>query len=298
MELSSKYKIIMKIKNTLFAFATLLILSSCKHEEVTDNTDPSIAKTIVNVSYGADPLQKIDVYLPANRSTTTTKVIILIHGGSWISGDKTDFNAIVDTLKKRMPDYALFNINYRLFGLLNNNVFPTQENDVKAAIEFINNNAATYHISKKFVLIGASAGGHLAMLQGFKNTMPVKVKAIVSFFGPSDMADMYNNPAPGTPPEGIAILLNGTPGTNPALYEQSSPVTFINATSPPTILLHGGTDDLVKPSQSVAVQNKLDAAGVINQYVFYPAAGHGDWDAATYADAFNKIQVFLAANVE
>jgi acetyl esterase/lipase len=61
--------------------------------------------------------------------------------------------------------------------------------------------------------------------------------------------------------------------------------------------LHGGVDPLVNASQSVAVKNLLTAAGVTNQYVFYPTGGHGDWDVATYTDAFNKIEAFLKANV-
>ncbi|MBK8496196.1 MAG: alpha/beta hydrolase [Chitinophagaceae bacterium] len=113
-------------------------------------------KTTLNVAYGTDPLQKMDIYLPANRSVATTKVIILIHGGAWISGDKSEFNpAIIDSLKNRVPDYAIFNINYRLGALPTTNVFPTQELDVKAAVEFIFGNRASYLVSDKFVLMGS-----------------------------------------------------------------------------------------------------------------------------------------------
>jgi acetyl esterase/lipase len=67
--------------------------------------------------------------LPAGRKTTTTKVIIYIHGGGWSGGDKTEMTPYVDTLK-RMPDWAVFNINYRL-ATGAPNLFPTQEMDVK-----------------------------------------------------------------------------------------------------------------------------------------------------------------------
>ena len=141
-----------------------LLLGSCKKEKL-----PAVipAQTIKNISYGSDALQKMDVYLPAGRSVLSTKVIILIHGGAWSSGDKTDFDAYVDTLKRRIPDYAIFNINYRL-ATGTSNFFPSQENDVKAAVEFIVNKSAEYYVSQKIVLLGASAGGHLALLQGYK----------------------------------------------------------------------------------------------------------------------------------
>src|SRR5258705_7147659 len=173
------------MKRGLLIVALVVFLFSCKKE---NNSDPGPVpvqvpeKTELNVGYGTDPMQKMDVYLPASRTTTATKVIILIHGGGWSSGDKADFTAYVDTLKKRIPGYAIFNINYRLAtGAVN--LFPTQENDVKAAIEFIYNKRSEYIISDKFVLLGTSAGGHLSLLQAYKYSTPVKIKAIVDFFG-------------------------------------------------------------------------------------------------------------------
>ncbi len=261
---------------------------------------PLTALSISNVSYGTDPAQKMDVYLPANRSVAATKVMVLIHGGGWTTGDKADFFSFTDSLKKRLPDYAIFNINYRLStGAVN--LFPTQENDVKAALQFIVDKSADYVIGNKFVLTGASAGAHLSMLQGFKYTLPVKPRAIVSFFGPGDLTDMYNNPAGGNTSLTLALgfVIGATPVSNPSLYINSSPVSFIGAGSPPTMLLHGDADPVVSPSQSLTIKNKLAAAGVTQQYILYPGKHHGDdWDAATYTNAFNNIQAFLAANVQ
>lgn len=287
----------MKLTRIIIPIASIvLFFTSCSKD---DNTSGN-STTLLNVSYSSDAAQKMDVYLPTGRTTTNTKVIILIHGGGWTSGDKTDFTSFVDTLKRRLPGYAIFNINYRL-SASPNNLFPTQEMDVKAAVEFIHSRSADYEISDKYVLMGASAGAHLAMLQAYKYNVPVKAKAVVSFFGPADLTDMYNNPVGGNPffSQVLAGAIGATPAQNPSIYTNSSPVNFINSNSSmPTILLHGGLDPLVNPSQSVAVQNKLTTAGITNQYVFYPAGGHGDWDAATYTDAFYKIQLFLETNVQ
>jgi acetyl esterase/lipase len=280
-----------------FILILVLFYISCNKDDAA-NPVTIPAQTLMNVSYGSDSRQQMDVYLPAARNTDSTKVLIMIHGGGWTTGDKSDFKAFVDTMKARLPKYAVFNINYRL-SANSLNVFPAQENDVKAAVEFIHSKASEYLISGKYVLIGASAGGHLSMLQGYKYNSPVKVKAVVSFFGPSDLTDMYNNPAGGNPLLSLALAnaVGKTPSQDPALYFNSSPLNFITAGSPPTILLHGGADPLVSSSQSVAVKNKLQNLGVINQYVYYPTGGHGDWDAGTYKNAFNTIQAFLAANV-
>ena len=167
-------------------------------------------------------------------------------------------------------------------------------------MNFIYNKRTEYGISDKFVLVGASAGAHLAMLQAYKYPNPVKPKAVVSFFGPADLLDMYNNPVGGNTliSYTLAITIGKTPTQDPAIYMNSSPVTYISSnTAVPTILLHGGLDPLVSAQQSVSVKNKLSLAGIANEYVFYPAAGHGNWDAATYTDAFNKVVAFLAQQV-
>lgn len=292
----------MKFYTILIATVFSFLLISCQKETPADGGNTTVtAKTILNAAYSSSAAQVMDIYLPANRSTLTTKVIVLIHGGGWTEGDKSDplFAPFVDSLKKRLPDYAVFNINYRLSAtpLF---LFPTQELDVKAATEFIYAKRNEYGISDKFVMVGASAGAHLAMLQAYKNSSPVKAKAVISFFGPSDLLDMYNNPVNNNPfiPLGLAQAVGKTPAQDPVIYTNSSPVNFISSSSAmPTILLHGGLDPLVKPQQSLTVATKLTAAGIASQNVLYATAGHGDWNAATYTDAFNKIQAFLALHV-
>ncbi len=284
------------MKKLLLPFLPVLLIISCKKDtEPSSGTIPAESRT--NVSYGTDPLQKMDYFLPAGRNSNTTKVIILVHGGGWTQGDKADFNSFIDTLKKRLPGYAIFNINYRLAASPGINIFPTQENDVKAAVNYIYGKRNDYWISDKFVMLGASAGGHLSLLHAYKYTSPVKIKAVVDFFGPTDLIDMYNNPASIlAPPALLAGVTGGTPVSDPLIYSHSSPVTYANSQSPPTIILHGGLDPLVSPSQSEMLKNLLQAGGVIHEYVFYPTELHG-WGGANMVHSFDRIQAFLTANV-
>jgi len=277
---------------------TTYLFIGCKKSDLADYDSVS-ERTILDMKYGPDAKQSMDIYLPANRRVDSTRIMVMIHGGGWASGDKSDFNSFIDTLKKRLPDYSFFNINYRLSQGADNH-FPTQELDVQAAVRYVYSKASDYQVcNKKIVLMGASAGGHLAMLQGYKDSIPVKPQAIVSFFGPSDLMDMYFNPVGGNPllSLGLAQAVGKTPMQDPNIYLQSSPINFVRPGSPPTILLHGGLDPLVSPSQSTSVQALLTLFAVPNQYVFYPTGGHGDWNTATYTDAFNQVQAFLAANV-
>jgi acetyl esterase/lipase len=281
----------MMAKSGIFLVFTLLlfVFVACKKDVLPE-------QTLLNVAYGGDANQKMDIYLPEGRNSSSTKVMVLIHGGAWSSGDKSDFTAYVDTLKRRLPDYAIFNINYRLCNGTTV-FFPAPENDVKAAMDFIVSKSAEYNVSQKIVLLGASAGGHLALLQGYKYNLPVQVKAIVDFFGPTDMTDLYNNPASVfIPSSTIAQIVGATPTTNPTLYQQSSPINYVTAQSPPTIILQGGLDLFVSPNQSIVLRDKLQTMGVTHQYIFYPTEGHG-WVGANLTDSFNKIEAFLAANV-
>lgn len=271
-----------------------LLLVSCQKD--TGSGDPPLPeKTAQNEAYGSEALQQMDYYLPAGRTPASTRVIIMIHGGAWTQGDKSDFTAYVDTLKKRLPGYAIFNLNYRL-ATGTSLFFPTQENDVKTAVEFIYGKRAEYGISDKFILLGASAGGHLSLLQAYKYTSPVKIRAVVDFFGPTELVDMYNNPPNPLIPLLMQQVTGGTPVTKPSLYQQSSPLNFVNAQCPPTIILHGGTDIVVAPSQSVLLKDRLTTAGVVNQYVFYPAENHG-WTGPNLTDSFDKIQAFITSHV-
>lgn len=265
---------------------------ACKKEK----DQGPVYETITNVAYGADAKQVMDLYLPADGHAGATKLMVLIHGGAWADGDKADFNVYIDELKRRLPGYAFANINYRLFSLNGQHKFPAQEEDVRAAVNFLLSRSDEYKISKTFVLLGASAGGHLALLQGYKYRQEAAPAAIVSFFGPADLIHLYNNPPQAALPGLLAVIVGGTPAQNAALYEASSPIHFVSAESAHTLLLQGGKDNLVPPAQSTRLVDKLNDAGVYNEYVYYPEEGHS-WTGANLEDSFNKIEKFIRQHV-
>jgi len=271
------------------------IVSSCQRSEARISKENfSQPKTLLNVPYGDDSLQTMDVYLPAGRTRDSTKSIILIHGGGWNGGNKSEFITYIDSFKKRMPDYAILNLNYRLVN--GGNLFPTQEHDIRAAVNFISRNSGEYGINKEsFVLLGASAGGHLALLQAYKYNEP-KIKAVIDFFGPTDLVAMYRNPWHPLVPYALQMITGTTPDNNAELYKQSSPINFVTATSAPTLIFHGGNDNIVDLSQSKALKKSLEAGGVANELIVYPQERHG-WHGATLSNSFNHIEAFLEAHV-
>jgi acetyl esterase/lipase len=268
---------------------------SCQKEQSAD--EKLSAQNLTDVSYGNDAFQKMDVYLPAGRSTDTTKLIVMVHGGAWIEGDKSEFASFVPVLQQKFPGYAIANINYRLATQVAN-PFPAQENDMKAAVNFLIEKASTYHISQKIVLLGASAGAHMALLQAYKYSSP-QIKAVVDFFGPVDMPALYNfYPAGSFAQSAFQTLMNGTPVSNPSMYTQSSPINYVTAQSPPTIIFHGTSDDVVPIAQSISLRDKLTSFSTKHQMISYPNVGHELWSTAIMNDVFNKIEVFVKGNVQ
>src|SRR5690606_608877 len=143
------------------------------------------AQDLMNVSYGTDSLQKMDVYLPEGRNEDT-KVFILVHGGGWSGGSKAEFNYVVPILKSQFPNYAIVNMNYRL-ATMESPAFPKQIQDIEKVVDHIK--SAEYNISSDIAFIGASAGAHLAMLYSYKYDTDDDVKAVCSIVGPTDFTD-------------------------------------------------------------------------------------------------------------
>jgi len=271
---------------------SMSLLTACQRAESEKKYQTSLpAKTLLNVSYGNDTMQRMDVYLPANRSVAYTKVIVLIHGGGWAGGDKSEFAAAIPVLQQKLPQYAIVNMNYRLANQITNH-FPTQENDVQTALRTVISGAQDYQISKDIILLGASAGAHLALLQAYKYTAPVVPKAVISFFGPADMTDLYNRQNNTYYKMGLQLLIGGTPVTKPDIFAQASPINFAGKQKVPTLLLHGEKDYLVPVSQSRNLKETLEKAGVPVELVIYPNEGHG-WFGANLTDSYNRIEAFL-----
>lgn len=284
----------------LFSFILLMtLISSCTREDSdTQTNDFSRAKVETNVSYGSDTAQRIDVHLPANRSAASTPVVFLVHGGSWMSGHRSDFAFYIDSFKRRLPEYAIVNIGYRLVRQ-GANLFPTQEQDVKAAVDFVAANAGRYGLSmNKAAIMGFSAGAHLSLLQAYKQTTPVRMDAVVNMFGPTDLTVMFNQPWNAIIPLALQGVTGTTPQANAALYQQSSPANFVGSQSPPTLILQGDADPVVDKSQSDLLVAKLQTAGVAHAYVVYSGRGHGWFDVPTMTDTFHQIEVFLKTHVQ
>jgi acetyl esterase/lipase len=164
-------------------------------------------------------------------------------------------------------------------------------------------NAKEYNIdTNRIVLTGHSAGGHLSLTTGLLSpeagldnqcfgVEPLKVAAIINWYGPSDVADLISGPNL----RNYAVMWMGSQPNAEAIAKRASPLTYIRQGNPPVLTVHGDEDPVVPYSQSVRLHQALTHAGVKNELVTIHGGGHGGFTAEQMQDAFVKIDAFLKA---
>jgi acetyl esterase/lipase len=227
------------------------------------------------------------------KSTGAHPALIEIYGGAWQRGSPENNRHFASYLASK--GYAVFAIDYRHAPAAR---FPAQIEDVRAAMTFVHANAQRYQADAgRIALCGHSAGGQLALLAAYE-AGPVPIRAVISFYGPSDLERGYfelPSPDPLSVRQVLETYLGGSPSQTPESYRAASPVTYANRGAPPTLLIQGARDHIVRPEFARALQEKLIASG--NQAVLLelPWAEHafdavfqgiGNRLALRYVDTF------------
>jgi len=261
----------------VFCSLTILFFSGCKKEEefiqvevTTPEPSNLPAATLYEVCYGEHQRNMMDVFLPARRNTSTP-VVVLIHGGSWSSGNKSDMH-ILANLFAQTYGVAAVCINYRL---LPENALPAQMEDIHAVLAQVATHQPEWHISaNSFFLMGMSAGAHLALLYSYGYDTQQVVKGVVSMCGPTnfDLPEMFAQYSYWNAL--ISSLVGTSYEENPDAWRQASPCFHVKATSCPTIMAHCENDSVVPYSQALMLYDRLSAFGVETQFFSYPTGGH------------------------
>jgi acetyl esterase/lipase len=214
-------------------------------------------RTFVFASPGGQELCA-DAYLP--DAGPPAPVVITMHGGGWRSGVRGAYKYIGQRLTEH--GYALLTIDYRLVAKEKNR-YPAAVDDVRAAIRYVREHAAELNVdTARIVLMGDSAGAHLAALVGL--TERPQVKGVVGIVGVYDLAAQWQYDLSIRLTENISrdFLGAGLP-ENRQLYFEASPISHaVVANNGPSFLLAWGTnDDIVDHRQSEAFMLALKQAG-------------------------------------
>ena len=274
-----------------FPFIILLgllfvIINSCAEDPIVIDAGPLEARNMVDLEYGSNSLQKYDIYLPKNRSIET-KILILIHGGGWNAGEKSEMNAFKDFIREQLPNIAVVNMNYRLADE-NNPPYPMQIDDIHQLVQELSDRAQEFQISTEIGFIGASAGAHLSLLWSYAHDTKKQVKMVCSIAGPTNLLDeAYIN----TPNQELRTLLDQF-GNDPEVLEEVSPLYQVKSTSPATLLFYGAQDPLIPNSQGISLRDRLRELNVEHQFTLYPNGGHG-WVGLDLWDTSFKLKAFI-----
>jgi len=284
----------------LLLFSLVLFIQSisisCSKDNDKEPTPPLAEETFLNVSYGNNQLQKYDLYLPANRSAEKTKVIVLIHGGGWTGGDKTDMDFFIPNIKLRHPDHAIVNVNYVLADA-NTPAFPNQFLDLDAVINKLTDERNELHILPEFALIGASAGAHISLMYDYVYDTDDQIKMVGDIVGPVDFTDPFYSENPDFQFLMAALVDESAypQGTNYA--EVLSPALQVSRSSSPTLLFYGNADPLVPLSNATTLNEALNMEEIDHNFTVYEG-GHGDWSPTDFEDLQTQISTYVDAYLE
>lgn len=274
------------MKPYLLSFLILICFISHAQPERIKTIFPEGTVFHQGINYAGDTLRRhtLDIFLPSHAKPNTP-AIIWIHGGGWREGTKyNDMSYMKNTLRSFLDQgFALVTIEYRLST---DAVFPAPIRDCYQALNFIHTNAAQYQLDNtRFSLIGFSAGGHLASLLALslnndatdfhpeKKKPLFKIKAVMDFYGPSDLLLFFSHAKPEDT-NSITQLLGVSPLVRPDISKQASPVTYVDAGDPPFFIVQGEKDPDVQPAQSYLLKATLDNAKVKNELTIVKDAPH------------------------
>lgn len=273
--------------NKFLALLFFVLLLSCKEKTVNISKDITFDKQM-DVSYGNDSEQKLDLYIPKNTQQNKD-LFIIIHGGGWKGGNKSQLTYFTLSMMEKFPKSVFANINYRLasenrFGI------PNQTDDIDNVILFLEK---TLKYKPNIILLGNSAGGHLSMLYSYKFDYNKRIKAVINIVGPVDLSDpsfknYYDYSFVENHLVDLAILSKGI-----SMENFASPVYWIAKTAPPTLSFYGNNDTVIPLSQKKILDSALNKNGVFNQSFEFPG-GHLDWANEKNAPlVINSISEFL-----
>jgi acetyl esterase/lipase len=218
---------------------------------------------------------RLDIYSPGGPPAVAGRgrpALVAIHGGGWRGGSKADYGRQLAPLVRQ--GLVVVAVDYRL-SRPGAPSWPGNLDDVREAVRWVRRNAAGYGIDPGRVgVIGASAGGHLALLLGTTaGDDASRVRAVIDFYGPTDLAALFASRTAAD--RSIGLLLGGPPESFPARSAAASPLQQVAPGDPPVLIVHGSDDALVPLGQSRALADSLRRAGVPHRLVTVPGARHG-----------------------
>lgn len=259
-----------------------------------------------NFAYGPLATQRLDVLYPNDagpRGTRTLPAVLMFHGGGWVHNfNDANGKDRMSTFSDRFlaHGFMVFTAEYRVANSSPEAAFaPAAVTDALLAAKWCWDYMDYFHGDKtRYVVTGASAGGHLAMMVGMTTpaamlgpTSPTdfKIAAIVDGYGPADIESELGGVASGWIP---ASLPNRA-----AVAKLVNPMTYVRMDIPPMIAVQGANDTTAPVAHTRNLVARLTAAGADVSMHEVAGAGHGfTTPASAWPDAEKAMFDWLTAH--
>jgi acetyl esterase/lipase len=289
------------MEKTLFLFLVLLV-GSPGYSQLSKNSRWTGGlrdryNVTENVVYSAiDPSSnRLDLYVP-KQTTKPVPVLVWIHGGGWGRLSKDSISGqIIPYLEY---GWVVVNVDYRLTPVA---LAPAAVQDCRCVLRWIAANAKKLNAdTKRIVVSGTSAGGHLSLITGMLpagvsydtlcgSTETPRVAAIVNHYGITDVNDLLG----GANRKGYAVSWIGERPNRDEIAKVVSPLTYVRKGLPPIFSVQGDADPTVPYSHSVRLHAALDSVGVPNEFVTIPGGKHGRFTKEENEMIKERIEKFL-----
>lgn len=258
-----------------------------------------LATDVVYGEAGGEPL-RYDHYRPLGVAGPRPAVVV-VHGGAWTGGDPSQ--AAGNALHFARRGIATVSISYRLAPT---HRFPAALDDVRRGLRHVRAHADALDVDpERIVLLGLSAGAHLAMLAHLTRTLPQlapdlprelrdvseDVLGVMAHYGPYDLA--RRKPVDGWDPVGEFL---GARVGDPEWVRLASPVQHAGGAGGPVLLVHGTADVVVSYRESERMHRALVDAGRESELLLLDGAPHAfqaDWRSEANRRANAAMDAFL-----
>lgn len=257
--------------------ATLVFVNSPKWKD-------EYGQRFADVAYGNHEHNTFDLFLPNDAEQKDSLGLILyVHGGAWLSGDKSEHYS--DCYKWVQKGYATATMNYTLLNEKGASIYAMID-EIDSCIGQIIKFAATKNVHiQQMAICGTSAGGHLSMMYSYSHSHKLPLRFTAVKVGPADMRILfpYDSNAKAEDVENFVFSCTGerisasslTPEQLESIKLEVSPIHHINdSTALPAIFAYGEKDWLVKPAHYHALQAKYDSLGKSYDLIVFPNSSH------------------------
>ena len=206
----------------------------------------------------------LDIYSPLKNVYKKSPVILYVHGGSWVYGDKslpTALTPVLDTFREQ--GYTIISTSYEL--MRNKENFSKQVSDVKDTIRWINKNASQYNLDTDEIgVFGVSSGAHLSLMAAYTDDSdfvdseelkdyPCKVKYLIDFAGPTDLG-LIDTSNLNFDLSKIFMSISD----KSKIIQEFNPINYVDSNIPETLIIHSKADTIVPFEGSEILSEKCN----------------------------------------